>query len=257
MIQQTITLKNSANGGTYKALISLPSDADTKAYPLLMFLHGKGEATYNLPDVLRYGPGGFIEAGKFDTSKMIVVSPQAAGSGWSSSAENIYYMLKDLISRFKVDTSRLYLTGLSAGADGIIKYLLGGYDIKIAAVVIFSQAGGEVGAVDAKKIADTGTQIWGLVGDGDALAPATRALLLVNSFSPNRVIYTTWSGGHSGWEKMYDPTWAINGLNIYNWLLQYQSGVVQAPPVIPAAKKVLMTLTTVIYDDKTIETKVS
>src|SRR4051812_14172286 len=67
-------------------LLGLPEgyDADTtRAWPLLLFLHGSGESGNDLEKVKMHGPPKLIAAGK--KFPFIVVSPQApAPMGWET-----------------------------------------------------------------------------------------------------------------------------------------------------------------------------
>ena len=48
--------------------------------------------------------------------EFIVFSPQ--GPEWSYHEKEIKYMLPYLINKYRIDTTRIYVTGISAGAGG-------------------------------------------------------------------------------------------------------------------------------------------
>src|SRR6476620_2156079 len=112
----------------------LPTDYSTNTtqkYPLIIFLHGKGETgdgvggLYNLISTAlpQYIANGWdpvaVNPADGQTYKFIVVSPQAPTStGWSYTWDNVQYILQDVINRYRVDLSRIYVTGLSAGGNG-------------------------------------------------------------------------------------------------------------------------------------------
>ena len=46
----------------------------------------------------------------------LVVSPQSSGRGWN--ADVLAALLDELVAKYRVDTERIYLTGLSMGDSG-------------------------------------------------------------------------------------------------------------------------------------------
>ena len=99
-------------------LLYLPQDygKDTsKVWPLMVFLHGSGEAGSDIEKVKMHGPPKLIEQGK--QYPFIVVSPQAPeNEGWEPQV--IIRMIRGLQSKYKIDKERIYLTGLSMGGFG-------------------------------------------------------------------------------------------------------------------------------------------
>src|SRR2546423_10977854 len=102
--------------GTYyvNAVIYTPANyTASKRYPLVIFSHGTGEAgtdinlLYNtgLPRVLKNGYKPYFD--------FVMIAPQR--SSYSVDPSWLPGILKDAISRFSIDTTRIYLTGLSAG----------------------------------------------------------------------------------------------------------------------------------------------
>src|SRR5256885_12945628 len=96
----------------------------TKTYPLLICLHGVGEegdgSTTSLPIILRHGPCKVINQGQFPTSftvngntfSFIVITPQF--TGWPG-AQDVNQVIDYCIQHYRVDQSRIYVTGLSMG----------------------------------------------------------------------------------------------------------------------------------------------
>ena len=101
--------------GSY--LISLPEkyDEDKKAWPLILFLHGAGERGNNLDLVKTHGPPKQVEAGR--DLPFIVVSPQISEGEWWDSI-HLLALLDEIEARYRVDQTRIYLTGLSMGGYG-------------------------------------------------------------------------------------------------------------------------------------------
>ena len=112
--EKTVTKKVRAN-----YLLYLPRDysaTSKKSWPLMLFLHGAGERGTNLTKVAAHGPPKLVAQGKKDFP-FIIVSPQCPiGQSWKN--DTLLALLDDVITKYRVDTNRLYLTGLSMGGYG-------------------------------------------------------------------------------------------------------------------------------------------
>src|SRR3954470_22998025 len=106
------------------ALLYLPDEyAKTKkTYPLIIFLHGKSKAGFNLQKLLLEGIPYWINNGEKIQAvnpedgklyKFIVVAPQAPS--WGLKPDQLRRVLDDVEKRYRIDRSRIYLTGYSAG----------------------------------------------------------------------------------------------------------------------------------------------
>jgi len=124
-----VTMNSSS---TLNAWLHLPDDygQTTQQYPLLIFIHGVGEGG-NINDVLRHGVPKMIANGaKMQYTvggklfKFITVSPQIVG-GWANQ-QTIQKLIEEMKRLYRVDASRIYLTGLSAGGYGVLNYVASG-----------------------------------------------------------------------------------------------------------------------------------
>ncbi len=215
-------------------------------YPLILFVHGYGEkgpgTTASLPLVLRHGPPKLIAAGSFPTSftvnnqahKFIVISPQFTGF---PSVNDINNSLNYLIANYAVDINRIYLTGLSMG--GAAAWYYPGYNqyfaSRIAATVPICGAT-EASLTYANNIAQTNLPVWATHNSGDPTVSVNVTNNLVtyingNSTPPNPLAKKTIfvSSSHDAWTQTYDPAFKENGLNIYEWMLQYQRSFTVLP----------------------------
>jgi hypothetical protein len=279
MIQTAIKVVKDSAGGAYPALLNLPDDYATgsNSYPLLVFLQGAGEAGTDLSKIYGSstagGPAYFIEQGKWPASfnvggkpfKLIVVSPQS-NNGWSTTAQELDFVLTDLIKNYRVDQSRIYLTGLSAGGEGILEYVGGvmgtGVKItkthKIAAVIPMSAVlNASQTAALAQQIVTDNVEVWGFGSPSDTHGANTLQLITwyIGNIKKGFGRATSYTGGHSGWMAFYTPDYAENiggqMLNIYQWALQYTSGSVPTTiiPPPPVAKTIKSVSTTIVYTD--------
>src|SRR5258708_5245392 len=236
-------------GTEESAILHLPDDyaRTSTRYPLMVFLHGVGEGGEKPASIYNSasagGPAYFIAHGKFPASfinpadgksyKFIVVSPQSS-EGWSTSAPQLDYILTWLYQTYRVDLSRVYLTGLSAGGEGIMEYtsklLWTGTPFnathKIAAVIPMSAVmNARERLSTATNIINGGVHIWGFGSPTDTHGGNTLELIdWINRLKPDYGLQTSYAGGHCCWGQFYNPSFKQDGMNIYQWALQYSNG---------------------------------
>jgi hypothetical protein len=258
--QTIINVPLDSYGHTEKAILHLPDDygKTTTKYPLLVFLHGIGEAGTNPATIYNSstagGPAYYIAQGKFPSSfvnpkdkqsyKYIVLSPQNA-TNWSTSAQQLDVILTYILAQYRVDPARLYLTGLSAGGEGVTEYVgqiaTGNVPVitthKIAAFMPMSAAiDGTFDPQYAKTIVANNVGTWGFGSPLQDLFGAYTINLVndVNAIKPGFAVGTSYSGGHCCWGQFYDPNFKQNGMSMYEWALQYTQGTSAPPSTTPA-----------------------
>ena len=99
-------------------LLWLPADYKkdkSKTFPVMIFLHGSGERGENLDLVKKNGPPSFVE--NRPDFPFILVSPQCPEGTWWE-IEDLQAMLEKILDKYRIDRSRIYLTGLSMGGFG-------------------------------------------------------------------------------------------------------------------------------------------
>jgi len=103
-------------------LLALPMDYGKEAgkkWPVILFLHGRGESNGPLSVVAKWGPPRFAARG--DDFPYIVISPQCPReTDWKDPEQQagVLAVLDDTLAKFDCDPSRIYLTGLSMGGYG-------------------------------------------------------------------------------------------------------------------------------------------
>lgn len=95
--------------------------ADGKLYPLMVFLHGAGEAgpVTNNETQLYHGGNVFqaeTDGGNFDA---FVVCPESTGGWGTTQWQSITYIIDYMIANNKVDMARVVFNGLSDGGYGV------------------------------------------------------------------------------------------------------------------------------------------
>lgn len=202
----TITMKVSA-----QYLISLPEGygSGDQKWPLVLFLHGVGERGSDLELVKKHGPPKLIAAGK--TFPFIMVAPQCPDNQWWS--EDVLSALLDRIEAdYRVDKSRVYLTGLSMGGFGTWR-LAAANPGRFAAIAPIC-GGGDTGTVCALK----DTPVWAFHGARDMLVPLQESQKMVDklkSCGGDATLTVYPEAEHDSWTETYENP------ELYSWMLSH------------------------------------
>lgn len=217
-------------------------------YPLLLFFHGLGEVgpgtAATLPTVLRNGPPKLINQGTFpksftvggQTFRFIVISPQF--TEWPN-ATDVEAEINYIVAHYPVDINRIYLTGLSMGGgvvwDYVEKNVNNGY--RIAGIVPVCGANWP-DPYECYTIAQANLPVWATANSIDNTVPPTYTINHVNLINsaavpPNPLakmtIFPVASANHDAWTQTYDPAFKENGVNVYEWMLQYHRNLTVLP----------------------------
>ena len=195
---------------TIKYLLYLPKEygkeADKK-WPVMVFLHGSGERGSDLEKVKMHGPPKLIAAGK--EFPFLVVSPQApGGKGWD--VETLNGMLDEVMAKYSVDASRVYLTGLSMGGHGTWDWAASNPE-RFAAIAPICGFGSPLSTRRLKNV-----PAWVFHGEKDPTVPVNEAHIMVDAMKAagGDVKLTLYpEAGHDSWTETY------NNLELYTWLL--------------------------------------
>ena len=104
-------------------LFAAPTLDATRKYPLVIYLHGKGNKVLNTKQV------GFLSAcakpANYSERPCILYAPQCPDeNGWGgATGVNVMKTLKDLIHSLPIDQDRVYLVGYSMGGFGTFSFL--------------------------------------------------------------------------------------------------------------------------------------
>jgi predicted peptidase len=195
----------------YNYLLFTPANYDKQdKWPLIVFLHGSGERGDNLELVKKHGPPKIVE--EKPDFEFMVVSPQVPDrSRWD--ADKVVQLVDQVSKSLKVDTDRIYLTGLSLGGYGTWSTATKHPD-RFAAIVPICGLGDPEAAEALKSV-----PCWVFHGAKDQAVPLARSEEMVAAIKkaggePKFTVYP--DAEHDSWTESY------NNPELYQWLLQQQ-----------------------------------
>lgn len=198
-----------------KYLLFLPEDYNAengKSWPLILFLHGAGERGEELEKVKVNGiPKVYAADNDFP---FIAVSPQCPeNSWWTMMEEELNALLDEIIENYKVDKSRVYLTGLSMGGFGTW-HLAALNPERFAAIAPICGGGAPIEARNLKDV-----PVWAFHGAKDDVVPIEQTELMVSSLKEagGNVKFTVYpEANHDSWTVTY------NNPELYKWFLSHK-----------------------------------
>lgn len=185
----------------YKYLVALPEgyeDGSADEFPLVVFLHGAGERGTDLELLKKHGPPKLVAAGK--KLPAIVACPQVPeGETWNE--HGVKALVDELKKSYRVDGSRVYLTGISMGGFGTWATILEYPDVFAAAAPICGGPG--IGMLKFNRISKL--PIWMFHGDADSVVPVEFTTTAASRLKNDHVKMTIYPGvGHDSWTQTYD-----------------------------------------------------
>ena len=144
----------------------------------------------------------------------IVVSPQCpAGDWWTDKVEVLIGLLDDIVSRYDVDTDRIYLTGLSMGGYGTWS-LAAAHPDRFAAMAPICGGGKRFMAYRLNKV-----PVWAFHGAKDGVVPPKESEEMVTAIKARGgdaklTVYP--DAGHDSWTATYDNQ------ELYDWFLKHR-----------------------------------
>lgn len=189
-------------------LLRKPEDYNpNEKYPLMIYLHGRGEQGSDLSKVKIHGPWKKIDELQLP---LLVVAPQSPQDEWWD-IDALEALTVDLIDDLNVDEDRVYLTGLSMGGNGTWELAARRPDLFAAIVPIC----GRSVPSKAKRFRDMG--IWVFHGQRDRTVYVHETTRMVEALhaagvEPRVTIYP--NVRHDSWTETY------NNPQLYEWLLE-------------------------------------
>lgn len=202
--------RNADATGGYNFVLYTPSQAesDTLPQPLIIFLHGASLSGNDLDRVERYGPIDAVHKGL--DIPAYVLAPQCSG-GWKP--ERVLQTLEWVEDHYRIDSTRVYVIGMSMGGYGTLDFAAT-YPHLIAAAM------GICGGVN-KPIDPLATlPLWILHGTADRPVPISCSERIVNRIRAinkgERLIFTRLPGINHG-----QPARLFYRHEMYEWLLEH------------------------------------
>ena len=198
-------------------LLYLPDEypESNRDWPLILFLHGAGERGNDLEKLKVHGPPKLI-AGQNKEFPFVIVSPQCpAGDWWSSDIQiaGLDALLSELMSRYRIDRDRVYVTGLSMGGFGTWRLAVE-YPDRFAAIAPICGKGNPQKAARISQL-----PIWVFHGAKDNVVPIKHSEEMVDALkkSGSDVKFTVYpDAGHDSWTTTY------NNPELYDWFLKHE-----------------------------------
>ncbi len=189
-------------------ILQLPTNLKEK-FPLIVFLHGSGERGTDLEQVKNHSPFTYQNLIK---QPVAILAPQCPENVWWDT-NAVYQLILEISSKYNVDKSRIYLTGLSMGGWGTWK-LAEEHPELFAAIATVCGPVDQMMMFEVEKLKDMPIQIFH--GALDDVVPPIQSiemyqkLVKINSIS-HLTIFP--NDNHNSWDSTYSNP------QFYEWLL--------------------------------------
>jgi predicted peptidase len=221
--KKTFNGRSAARRFKAEYLVFLPQEYDKdkkKTWPVILFLHGAGERGKDIAKVTVHGPPKIVKSRP--EFPFIVISPQCPpDETWSD--ETLLGLLDEVVDEYRVDRTRVYLTGLSMGGYGTWSVGLR-HPERFAAIAPIC-GGGDILPVllppRGKETVLKRLPVWVFHGAKDNLVPLSESERMVNALkrigNENVKLTVYPEAGHDSWTETYENE------QFYDWLLQQKN----------------------------------
>lgn len=209
-------------------------------HPALVFLHGSGErgnGRDELAKVMRHGPPKLIRDGTWDASRpFIVLSPQLSSSRDRWPVDSLNAFIDYALETYRIDPSRIYLTGLSLGGHGTWAYTVTHPD-RVAAAVPVAGDGSIIKEIGEAVCSLKRVPVWAFHGAEDSVVDPSGSIETIRQLrqctpppkpKPRLTIFSgvrhdSWSPTYngSGRRNSQDSAYDLYDRNLYDWMLKY------------------------------------
>ncbi len=197
----------------YEYLLYTPEEYSSgkKEYPLVIYLHGASLRGNNINEIKAYGLPFLVEKGY--SYEFFIASPQCPKNKNWITDDWFEMFYQDLITKYRIDTNRVYLIGMSLGGYGVWQLTMK-YPGRFAAVVPI--CGGYFDYKNICTIKDI--PVWAFHGAEDKIVDVNETECLVSELEAchGRIKYTRLEG------KGHDLTYLFKDEGIYTWMLKHK-----------------------------------
>jgi predicted peptidase len=195
----------------YKYHIMFPRNyAQQEKCPMILFLHGAGAGTDNINTVKGYGLGDYADA--HEDFPFVVIAPQSRG-GWE--ADLLYEVMEEALVYYKIDETRIYVTGFSMGGAGTFLMAIHYPDLFAAAAPVCGFGDPEL----AGSMKDV--PCWIFHDEGDPAVPVEESKAMYDALEAlgAEVKITLYHNNtHDAWHETYANP------ELYEWFLEHVKG---------------------------------
>jgi putative intracellular protease/amidase/pimeloyl-ACP methyl ester carboxylesterase len=198
-------------------------------WPLLVFLHGSGDRGDNIHLIAKASP--FLIVREKQDVPLIIAAPLLADSGGRGffPTEYVDDFLAQTIKEYRVDETRVYLTGLSMGGEATYRYAAS-HPERVAALAplcapMYTTNSDEGFKREGRPFIERpiaelkNTPVWIIGGGKDTIVPKEAVIRnadAVRKAGANVKLTILEDNDHDVWTDMYgDPAF-------YDWFLQYR-----------------------------------
>lgn len=177
--------------------------------PLIVFLHGSGERGNNLELVKAHSPFTYKNLIK---EPVAILAPQCPANSWWDT-ETLYQLIREIQSKYKIDASRIYITGLSMGGWGTWKLAMEHPEM-FAAIAPVCAPSDRVMEANADQFKNLPIKIFH-GGNDDIVSPINSINMYqaVKKVNPTASLTIFPDDNHNSWDSTYsDP-------KFYEWML--------------------------------------
>lgn len=197
----------------YPYLLYLPEEYSTKAanFPLVIYLGGGSQRGNDLNKLKSYGIPFYIEEGH--TYPFIIASPQCPGDKYWTTENWFDSLYIDLTSKYRIDTTRIYVTGISIGGFGTWQVAMD-YPDRFAAIAPLCGGVNDTDTANISRLKEL--PVWTFHGTADDMIPIDETERIVNKLEPyGHIKFTRLQNEGHGIQYLYADN------KIFDWLLQH------------------------------------
>ncbi len=208
-----------------------PGYNSANSYPLIVFLHGAGEAGTNNTAQLNNNANGamkLISDANLAIQPTLMAAPQCPtnNSCWgnATSLQQLNAMVDQIAAEFHVDADRVHVSGLSMGGNGVWEFVKNNPGRFASAVPMSGYGGGSATPLSAIPF-----WYFHAANDGTVNVSGSRNQVTALRAANARVIYTEYAtGGHGIWPNAYATPM------LFRWIMAQRRGQpsLLTPPIV-------------------------
>lgn len=230
-----------STGSPYGHLFYTPKNTSSGTkYPLIIFLHGGGEfghsykKNYELARLTTHGPTRMINEGRWNPPEpFIVASPQNMRNYNTWDPSLVHKFIGHIIDKYPVDTSRIYIMGLSMGGTGTLHYVNTYGDKSYVAAAISVGSRGVTNRLNMPEGLQSDNfrniPVWSFI-EGDSTPAIAKQISKINGLNGKSKLTEFPKDGISIYYRVFDmsgqgaemETHSPFDQDIYSWLLQFE-----------------------------------